>query len=131
MNFFVSWSQVTPRLEELQLFKLQQETKYISSATDQKEISVKKNVREKRKPVSEISDEQSPAKRQKDSAKNLKEVDGKHNAQVKNSGESNQKTVKAQPSKAESEDDKKKDTRPEKPQYNDHRKLFFPMSLIG
>ncbi|KAM7481993.1 hypothetical protein LguiB_006576 [Lonicera macranthoides] len=114
---------VTPRLEELQLFKLQQETKYNSSATDQKEIAVKKNVREKRKPVSEITSEQSPAKRLKDSAKNLKEVDGKHNDHVKNSGETN---IKAQPSKAESEDDKKtKDSRPEKPQYNDQCTAFI------
>ncbi|KAF5449935.1 hypothetical protein F2P56_030331 [Juglans regia] len=55
---------VTPRLEELQLFRLQQESKSIVK----RENPLKKDAREKRKPGSDIIKEQSPAKRQKDAA---------------------------------------------------------------
>lgn len=64
-------SQVTPRLEELQLFKLQ-EAKSIGVSADDGDNSSRKNVREKRKPVSNLIEEQSPAKRHKDKAKNVK-----------------------------------------------------------
>lgn len=64
-------SQVTPRLEELQLFKLQ-EAKNVGVSADDRDNSSRKNVREKRKPVSNLIEEQSPAKRHKDKAKNVK-----------------------------------------------------------
>lgn len=58
-------SQVTPRLEELKLYRIQQETK---ASTDQSEISGKRIAREKRKGGSTATDEESSAKRQKNTA---------------------------------------------------------------
>ncbi|XP_041010995.1 squamous cell carcinoma antigen recognized by T-cells 3-like isoform X2 [Juglans microcarpa x Juglans regia] len=55
---------VTPRLEELQLYRLHQECKSIVK----RENPLKKDAHEKRKPGSDIIKEQSPAKRQKDAA---------------------------------------------------------------
>ncbi|BBG96255.1 EMBRYO DEFECTIVE 140 [Prunus dulcis] len=66
-------SEVTPRLEELQLFRSQQESKL----TEEGENSSKKNVRDKRKQVSEIPDEHYPAKRQKDASQKPKKAHGK------------------------------------------------------
>ena len=57
-----SLSQITPRLEELQLFRLQQEAKYVLKLIDQKEKSHKKSVNGKSKTGSNMTDEQSPAK---------------------------------------------------------------------
>ncbi|CAN1352409.1 Squamous cell carcinoma antigen recognized by T-cells 3, partial [Linum perenne] len=56
---------VTPRLEELQFYKIQQELKPSAITTGLKENPVKKNAYEKRKGGSNITDEQSPAKRKK------------------------------------------------------------------
>ncbi|XP_073155276.1 uncharacterized protein [Henckelia pumila] len=64
-SFDAAIQKVTPRLQELQLFALQQENKNIGAATEEKENS-KKNAREKRKPVSNSIDEQPPGKRRKD-----------------------------------------------------------------
>ena len=66
---------VTPRLGELQLFKLQ-ESKSIAASTDQIENPHKKNALEKRKSSSTRTDEQTPAKWQKDTAQNPKKVVG-------------------------------------------------------
>lgn len=61
---------VTPRLAELQLFRLQQDSKYVAVSTDQTDTSSK--VKEKkRKPVPGVSSEESPAKRQKGTTQNL------------------------------------------------------------
>ncbi|XP_011013793.1 PREDICTED: squamous cell carcinoma antigen recognized by T-cells 3-like [Populus euphratica] len=60
---------VTPRLEELKLYRIQQETK---ASTDQSEVSGKKIAREKRKGGSTASDKESPAKRQKQTAQTQK-----------------------------------------------------------
>ncbi|XP_050210099.1 uncharacterized protein LOC126660579 [Mercurialis annua] len=56
---------VTPRLEELQLYRMQQESKTLVSSTDQKENPIKKNVREKRKVGPDSTKEESPAKKKK------------------------------------------------------------------
>ncbi|CAK9177694.1 unnamed protein product [Ilex paraguariensis] len=74
---------VTPRLEEVKLFRLQQESKNIVAPTEQGENSLKKNAREKRKPVSNLTDEQLPGKKQKDMAQNLKKTSEKNKAQAK------------------------------------------------
>ncbi|KAI9397073.1 hypothetical protein POPTR_004G229732v4 [Populus trichocarpa] len=60
---------VTPRLEELKLYRIQQETK---ASTDQSEVSGKKIAREKRKGGSTATDKESPAKRQKQTAQTQK-----------------------------------------------------------
>lgn len=63
---------MAPRLEELQLFRLQQESKNIGQATtNERENPSKKNAREKRKPTSNSIEEQAPAKRQKNTAQNV------------------------------------------------------------
>jgi RNA recognition motif-containing protein len=124
-DFHHAVQKVTPRLEELQLYKLQQESKYMPTTSDQTEIPAKKNTREKRKPVSDITDEQSPAKRPKDSsAKPLKEVDTKQKTRGNNSNEENI-NKKPQTSKAVSEDEKSKDSKFERPQYNDKCTAFI------
>ncbi|KAL2939468.1 Squamous cell carcinoma antigen recognized by T-cells 3 [Bienertia sinuspersici] len=65
-RFQGSGSQVSPRLEELQMFNLQQEGKTFATAGDASEHSSKKNAREKRKSTSTLLEDQSPSKRQKD-----------------------------------------------------------------
>uniref|UniRef100_A0A6M2ETE4 RRM domain-containing protein n=1 Tax=Populus davidiana TaxID=266767 RepID=A0A6M2ETE4_9ROSI len=60
---------VTPRLEELKLYRIQQETK---ASTDQSEVSGKKIAREKRKGGSTATGKESPAKRQKQTAQTQK-----------------------------------------------------------
>ncbi|CAL1385168.1 unnamed protein product [Linum trigynum] len=64
-DFDLAVQKVTPRLEELQLYKMQQELKTPVATVGQKENPVPKNAREKRKGGSNIIDEQSPAKRKK------------------------------------------------------------------
>ncbi|PQQ20561.1 squamous cell carcinoma antigen recognized by T-cells 3 [Prunus yedoensis var. nudiflora] len=80
---------VTPRLEELQLFRSQQESKL----TEEGENSSKKNVRDKRKQVSEIPDEHYPAKRQKDASQKPKKAHGK-DSDVLNPGEQTVEKIK-------------------------------------
>ncbi|XP_004485413.1 uncharacterized protein [Cicer arietinum] len=72
---------VTPRLEELNLYRLQQESKSV----DDSENNLKRNVRDKRKLGSDIADEQSPAKRQKDASRKLKKASEENIYQVQNS----------------------------------------------
>ncbi|KAK1370555.1 Squamous cell carcinoma antigen recognized by T-cells 3 [Heracleum sosnowskyi] len=61
---------VSPRLAELQLFRLLQDSKYVAVSTDQTDTSSK--VKEKkRKPVPGVNSEESPAKRQKGTSQNL------------------------------------------------------------
>ncbi|KAL5789204.1 hypothetical protein ACOSQ2_004092 [Xanthoceras sorbifolium] len=81
---------VTPRLEELQLFRLQQESVAHPESVDQKEHSLKKTGREKRKPGSNISNEQSPAKRQKSTAQGPKKVHEKEKEEVQNLADVNE-----------------------------------------
>ena len=52
-----SLSQVTPRLEELQLFRLQQEAKFVPKLIDRKGKAHKKSVNGKRKIDSNMTDE--------------------------------------------------------------------------
>ncbi|KAJ6394975.1 hypothetical protein OIU77_024064 [Salix suchowensis] len=69
-DFDHAMQKVTPRLEELKLYRIQQETK---ASTDQSEISGKRIAREKRKGGSTATDEESSAKRQKNYSPNSKE----------------------------------------------------------
>ncbi|CAL8998279.1 unnamed protein product [Prunus brigantina] len=80
---------VTPRLEELQLFRSQKESKL----TEEGENSSKKNVHDKRKQVSEIPDEHYPAKRQKDASQKPKKAHGK-DSDVLNPGEQTVEKIK-------------------------------------
>ncbi|XP_057977846.1 uncharacterized protein LOC131164571 isoform X2 [Malania oleifera] len=80
---------VTPRLDELQLFRLQQEPKAIA-ASDQKGNLLKKHPYEKRKASSNTTDEQPLAKRRKNTSQNPKNVSGKDKTQAHNSVEANE-----------------------------------------
>ncbi|GAB2283950.1 hypothetical protein Dimus_018431 [Dionaea muscipula] len=73
---------VLPRLEELRLFRLQQEAKGNAPPTEQRQNSSRKDVREKRKHGSDLTYDQSQTKRQKSVMKNSKEV--KDGGQEKN-----------------------------------------------
>ncbi|PPR92373.1 hypothetical protein GOBAR_AA28295 [Gossypium barbadense] len=81
-------SEVTPRLEELQLFRLQQESKSFTGATDQREETLKNTSRERRKSGSSAIDEQPPAKWQKYTSQN-KKLHKKENTQGLNLAEAN------------------------------------------
>lgn len=85
---FHTISQVTPRLEELQLFRLQQESKSFTGAIDQREQTLKNTSRERRKSGSSAIDEQPPAKWQKYTSQN-KKLHKKENTQGLNLAEAN------------------------------------------
>lgn len=96
---------MTPRLAELQLFRLQQDSKYVAVSTDQTDMSSK--VKEKkRKPVPGVNSEESPAKRQKGTTQNLKKPDNSDKNQLKSSVVVDEKEhSEAQVSKPEREND--------------------------
>ncbi|VVA26915.1 PREDICTED: squamous cell carcinoma [Prunus dulcis] len=101
---------VTPRLEELQLFRSQQESKL----TEEGENSSKKNVRDKRKQVSEIPDEHYPAKRQKDASQKPKKAHGK-DSDVLNPGEQTVEKIKPKGDKPDIQNEQRmKERVPEK-----------------
>ncbi|XP_057785379.1 uncharacterized protein LOC131002911 [Salvia miltiorrhiza] len=69
-EFDIAVQKVSPRLHELQLFRLQQESKNIVPATNERENPSRKNAREKRKLTSHSTEEQAPAKHHKHMAQN-------------------------------------------------------------
>lgn len=111
---------VAPRLQELQLFRLQQESKNIASSTDHKEDSVKKSTREKRKSASDAPNEQSPAKRHKNAIGHQKD---KPQSSVKANKVENIVTPRDMPH--DQDDLKTKDPTPERSkQYRDQCTAF-------
>ncbi|KAJ8445787.1 hypothetical protein Cgig2_027868 [Carnegiea gigantea] len=64
--------EVSPRLEELHMFSLQQESKAVAISGEAKEHSSKKKSREKRKPSSNLYEDQTPPKRQKETRQSFK-----------------------------------------------------------
>ncbi|GAB4848566.1 hypothetical protein Ancab_003272 [Ancistrocladus abbreviatus] len=80
---------VSPRLEELRQFKIQQESKNIAASAEQRENPSKRNVPAKRKPGSNLADDQSPAKRQKNMEKAPKKEMKKDVGQVRDLVERN------------------------------------------
>lgn len=117
--------QVTPRLQELQLFRLQQESKNSVAATGEKETSSKKNAREKRKAMSSPIDEQSPTKRQKDTDQNVKKTNKNDKGQDKHPAETTR--VQLDSNKAETSVSKEKiDMSSKKPRsFNDKCTAFL------
>ncbi|KAI3445538.1 hypothetical protein Pfo_002203 [Paulownia fortunei] len=89
-QFDIAVQKVAPRLHELQLFRLQQESKNVGPATNEKENSSTKNAREKRKPTSSSIDEQSPSKRRKNMAQNLKKTNENVKGQARHSAEASE-----------------------------------------
>lgn len=82
-DFDHALQKVMPRLEELQLFTLQQE----SRTADQKDNNIRKNDHEKRKSGADITDEESPAKRRKGASQITKKSFLKDKGQVQNAVE--------------------------------------------
>ncbi|XP_050882996.1 uncharacterized protein LOC127086291 isoform X2 [Lathyrus oleraceus] len=80
-DFDHALQKVTPRLEELRLFRLQQESKSV----EESENNPRRNVRDKRKLGSDLADEQSPAKRKKDASRKVTKAHEDMKYQVKNS----------------------------------------------
>ncbi|CAL5380029.1 unnamed protein product [Camellia sinensis] len=117
---------VTPRLEELQMFRLQQESKSIGTMANQRETSSKKIAREKRKQGPNIADEQRTTKRKKDIDPNITKVRGVDKAEEKNSLQKNKdEHVQVHEGKTSNAHGKgKKDFIPEKPKYNDQCTAF-------
>ncbi|KAK7328362.1 hypothetical protein VNO77_22467 [Canavalia gladiata] len=74
---------VNPRLEELQLFRIQQESKSV----EESEKNPKRNTREKRKLGSDITEEQSPLKRLRDASRNPKKGPKENKYQVQSSSQ--------------------------------------------
>lgn len=124
-DFDLAVKKVTPRLEELQLFKLQ-EAKNIGVSADDRDNSSRKNVREKRKPVSTLIEEQSPPKRHKDKAKNVKitSEDGKGQAKDRVKVNNTKPDVAASKPASGSKKENKDVSSGKPPQYNDQCTVF-------
>lgn len=76
---------MAPRIQELQLFRLQQESKNVGPVTNERENSSRKNAHEKRKITSSSTSEQSPAKRHKNAPQDLERKNENDKVQAKNS----------------------------------------------
>ncbi|XVF26447.1 hypothetical protein REPUB_Repub14bG0017600 [Reevesia pubescens] len=115
---------VTPRLEELQLFRLQQESKSFTEAADQIELTLKKTAHDKRKSGSSAIDEQSPAKRQKNTYPNQKKLHTKENTQGLNIAEANDRVEKKGNIEKQVNVQRMKGTNPSKTRYTDQCTVF-------
>nr|XP_027113324.1 squamous cell carcinoma antigen recognized by T-cells 3 [Coffea arabica] len=126
-DFDIAVQKVTPRLEELQLFKTQQETKSAGSS-DQRE-TMKKTPREKRKLHSDLTEDQSPAKRRKNMSQNLKMTNEKDRVEAAESVEKSKvEVISTKPESASKRETN--DQSPRKPKhYNDQCTAF--VSNIG
>ncbi|KAL3643800.1 hypothetical protein CASFOL_014615 [Castilleja foliolosa] len=121
-HFDIAVQKVAPRLQELELFRLQQESQNASLATYESENHSTKNVREKRKPTSSSADEQSPAKRRKDMAQNLKKTNENDKSQAGHSAASS-KAAKLDDKKSESSSQEAK-PKPSKKSFDDQCTVF-------
>nr|XP_043638216.1 squamous cell carcinoma antigen recognized by T-cells 3-like [Erigeron canadensis] len=114
---------VRPRLQELRFFRLQEESKFIASSTTD-DPTYKENKGEKRKSVSDVCNEESPAKRQKDDSRHQK----KKAHSNKNSAKAHKVTNTVTPNEmphGEDDDIKPKEPTTEKSkQYNDECTAF-------
>ncbi|CAL5343420.1 unnamed protein product [Camellia sinensis] len=126
LTFPISLKQVTPRLGELQMFRLQQESKSIGTMANQRETSSNKIAREKGKQGPDIADEQRTTKRKKDTDPNITKARGVDKAEEKNSLQKNKdENVQVHEGKTSNAHGKgKKDFIPEKPKYNDQCTTF-------
>ncbi|XP_058215043.1 uncharacterized protein LOC131326319 [Rhododendron vialii] len=117
---------LTPRLEELQLFRLQQESKNVGLMTNQRENISKRNTPEKRKQGSNVGDEQPKAKRQKNTAPDMRKAKGEDKAREKSSVETKTlENTQVKDGKSSSAHGKEtKDLTPEKPKYKDQCTAF-------
>ncbi|KAL6517827.1 hypothetical protein OROMI_033528 [Orobanche minor] len=112
-HFDIAVQKVAPRLQELQLFRLQQESKNVGLATNERESSSMKNAREKRKPTSNPVDEQSPAKHRKSTTQKLKKTNENNTDQAGHSAEA---------SEAAERDEKKSESSSQQTDHKSSRK---------
>lgn len=118
---------VSPRLEELRMFSLQQESKTVATSGEAKEHSSKKKPREKRKPSSNLSKDQTPPKRQKETGQSFKKGSKKDDDKEQGVSGTN-KTEETEPNfdKREQSNVKlKKDSINEKAKYTDQCTAFI------
>ncbi|XP_010529912.1 PREDICTED: squamous cell carcinoma antigen recognized by T-cells 3 [Tarenaya hassleriana] len=113
---------VAPRLEELRLLKLQQESKSLKPPENLKKHKPQKSVREKRKAGPNV-DEQSPAKRPKNKGQKMKETE----FEAQNVAELNRDKMKARSeTAADSNKEDLKSAKPVKPKvYTDECTAFI------
>ncbi|KAL9681131.1 hypothetical protein QQ045_012912 [Rhodiola kirilowii] len=114
-------SQVAPRLEELRLFKLQQDSKSSAVSTDQTQVLNKKALREKRKPDSDSASEQPSAKKKKGADQQLTKGDGNNVSQSTKDG----KEVNIVQSSTKPDEDIKKHTQPKAKVFEDKCTAFI------
>ncbi|XP_010433793.1 PREDICTED: squamous cell carcinoma antigen recognized by T-cells 3-like [Camelina sativa] len=117
-DFDIAFQKVMPRLEELQLIRLQQESTPVKPPAGLKEHNSQKSTREKRKAGQNVEDE-SLAKRQKTKGRKVNEVDVGQSATVPNIKSENGKA-------ADSNKEESEDTKPLKPKiYTDECTAFL------
>lgn len=124
-DFDIAVQKVTPRLEELQLFRTQQETKTAGSS-DQRD-TVKRTPREKRKLHSDLTEGQSSPKRHKNMSQNLKMTNKKDQVEAAESVEKSKveetEVISTKPESASKRENN--DQSPRKPKhYNDQCTAF-------
>ncbi|KAF7142436.1 hypothetical protein RHSIM_Rhsim05G0118000 [Rhododendron simsii] len=117
---------LTPRLEELQLFRLQPESKNVGLMTNQRENVSKRNTPEKRKQGSNVGDEQPKAKRQKNTAPDMRKAKGEDKSREKSSVETKRlENTQVNDGKSSSAHGKEtKDLTPVKLKYKDQCTAF-------
>lgn len=118
---------VSPRLEELHMFSLQQESKAVATSGEAKEHSSKKTSREKRKPSSNLSKDQTLPKRQKETRQSFKKGSKKDDDKEQGvSGTNKTEETEANFDKQENSNVKlKKDSINEKAKYTDQCTAFI------
>ncbi|XP_010448584.1 PREDICTED: squamous cell carcinoma antigen recognized by T-cells 3-like [Camelina sativa] len=117
-DFDIAFQKVMPRLEELQLIRLQQESTPAKPPAGLKEHNSQKSTREKRKAEQNVEDE-SLAKRQKTKGRKVNEVDVGQSATVPNIKSENGKAADANKEEIE-------DAKPVKPKiYTDECTAFL------
>uniref|UniRef100_A0A7C8ZJ78 RRM domain-containing protein n=1 Tax=Opuntia streptacantha TaxID=393608 RepID=A0A7C8ZJ78_OPUST len=118
---------VSPRLEELHMFSLQQESKAVATSGEAKEHSYQKSSCEKRKPSSNLSEDQTPPKRQKEKRKSYKKGSKKdHDKEQDVSGTNKTEETETNFDKRENSNVKlKKDSMNEKAKYTDQCTAFI------
>lgn len=118
--------QVGPRLQELQLFRLQQESKNFVPVTNERENPPKKIAREKRKLTSHSTEEQAPAKHHKTMRQNSNKTIENDKIQARQSAEPSE-PAELDDKKAEHASDQeiqdKSSTKPS--QFNDQCTVFI------
>ncbi|GER38939.1 hypothetical protein STAS_15485 [Striga asiatica] len=123
-HFDIAAQKVAPRIQELQLFRLQQESKNVGLATNEKGNISMKNPHEKRKPTSSSVNEQPPAKRKKNTSQNPKKSNERNKEQARHSAEESE-AVEKDGKKAESSSQGIKHESSKKPTTEDDLYNFF------